>query len=65
MYHSDGRAPRPRRGDPNEKEVALLLATEDWRKLRLWAAEEMLTVEDIISRIVRGALEERPRVSIH
>jgi hypothetical protein len=64
VYDADGRAPKPRRGDPNEKRLSLLLGTDDWRKLRLWAAEEMLTVEDVVSRIVRGALEERPPVSI-
>jgi hypothetical protein len=40
-----------------------LLATDDWRKLRLWAAQEMLTVEEVVARIVRGALAERPPVS--
>jgi hypothetical protein len=64
VYDADGRAPRPLRGDPNEKELSLLLATDDWRKLRLWAAQEMLSVEEIVSRIVRGALEERPPVSV-
>ena len=41
-----------------------MLTTDDWRKLRLWAAEEALSVEDIVSRVVRERLEQRPRVSM-
>jgi hypothetical protein len=60
----EGRAPRPKGGDPNEKELAVLLSADDWRKLRLWAAEEALSVEEVVSRLLRRALEGRPRISL-
>jgi hypothetical protein len=56
-----GRAPRPRRGDPNIKPVRLALEPEEWRKLRFWAAQDATTVERVVMQIVRRALDARPR----
>jgi len=49
-------------GDPNVKSVRLSLATEEWRKLRAWAAAEDLGVHELIVRILRRELERRPRL---
>jgi hypothetical protein len=36
------------------------LSPEEWRKLRAWAAEEGTSVQAIIVRLLRRALEKRP-----
>jgi hypothetical protein len=60
MAEREGRSLHPRRGDPNVKELRLELTPEDWRKLRLWAAQQNTSVEAIVSQIVRRELERRP-----
>jgi hypothetical protein len=62
MEREEGRAPRPRRGDPNTKSVDLHLETEEWRRLRAWSAQESRSVEEVIERALRAALEARPRI---
>lgn len=57
----EGRAPRPKRGDPNVKMVRMTLTPEEWRKLRAWAAEEDTSIEEILGRIVRAELVGKPR----
>lgn len=42
------------------KSMRVALSAEEWRKLRAWAAEEATSVEAIIVRVVREALEHRP-----
>ncbi len=61
VIEREGRAPRPRGGDPNVKTVRLTLTPEEWRKLRLWAAEDDTSVQAVIGRIVRGELDRKPR----
>ena len=61
----EGRAPRPAGGDPNIKRVLLELTPEDWRRLRVWAAEELLTQDELIARLLRERLQERPATSYH
>jgi hypothetical protein len=61
MESSEGRSPRPRRGDPNVKNVRLALTPEEWRKLRLWAAEDSTSIEAIVRRTVERELVGRPR----
>jgi hypothetical protein len=56
-----GRSPVPEHGDPNVKTISLALEPEEWRKLRVWAAEEGTSVRAILVRIVRRVLEDRPR----
>jgi hypothetical protein len=57
MSEQEGRAPRPRRGDPNTKSVSLALTPREWRELRLRAAKNATSVQDIIVRILRHELE--------
>jgi len=52
----------PKRGDPNVKMTRLSLSPEEWRKLRAWAAEQGTSTQAIVVGIVRGALEQRPRI---
>ena len=58
---SKGRSPVPRGGDPNVRVMRIALVPEEWRKLRAWAAEEDTTIQEILVRILRCALEKRPR----
>jgi hypothetical protein len=60
---TQGRAPRPKAGDPNAKTVRLSLTAEEWRKLRVWAAEEDTSVQAILARIVSRELAGKPRRS--
>jgi hypothetical protein len=57
MSEQEGRAPRPKGGDPNTKSVALSLTPREWRELRLRAAKDATSVQDIIVRIVRHELD--------
>jgi hypothetical protein len=61
MAPPEGRAPEPKGGDPNVKTVRLSLTPDEWRKLRLWAAQEGTGTEQIVGEIVRRELERRPR----
>jgi len=56
----EGRAPRPTRGDPNMKMISVSLSPEEWRKLRMWAAEEDSSMDEIVDMLVRRALAPRP-----
>lgn len=60
MPEQQGRAPRPKRGDPNVKVMRLTLATDEWRKLRVWAAEEDTSVQQVVVQILRKELDRRP-----
>jgi hypothetical protein len=57
MSELEGRAPRPKRGDPNTKSVSLSLSPREWRELRLRAAKDATSVPDMIVRILRHELE--------
>ena len=57
----EGRSPVPKRGDPNVKTLTLGLSPEEWRRLRVWAAEQGTGVQEIVVQIVRASLERRPR----
>ena len=57
---SEGRASRPKRGDPNVKMMRLSLTTGEWRKLRVWAAEEDTSMQAVVGEIVRRELEKKP-----
>ena len=61
MSEQEGRAPRPKGGDPNTKSVSLSLTPREWRELRLRAANDATSVRDIIVRILRHELEETLR----
>lgn len=56
-----GRSPRPRRGDPNTKNVRLTLTASDWRELRLRAARDLSSLQQIVSEIVRRELDRDQR----
>ncbi len=58
----EGRAPRPKRGDPNVKMMRLALTAEEWRKLRVWAATEDTSMQAIVGKLVRRELERKPRL---
>jgi hypothetical protein len=60
---SEGRAPRPRGGDPNVKRVELSLTPEQWRRLRAWAAERGTSTEAIVVEVLRRELAQRPSVT--
>ena len=60
MVPAEGRAPHPRGGDPNVKTMPVELTTEEWRKLRLWAAQEDTSVQLVIGKILRRELEKLP-----
>ena len=60
MSTEEGRAPRPKGGDPNAKTVRLALTPEEWRKLRLRAAQDDTSVQAVIVEIVRRELDHRP-----
>jgi hypothetical protein len=57
MSEQEGRAPRPRGGDPNTKSVSLSLTPREWRELRLRAAKNAIGVQEVIVRILREELE--------
>jgi hypothetical protein len=57
----EGRAPSPKRGDPNVKMVRVALETDEWRKLRVWAAEDDTSVQQVVVQIIRRELDRRPR----
>ena len=61
MDSSEGRSPRPRDGDPNVKTIRLSLTPQEWRKLRVWAAEQDTSMQAVVSKILRRELEDRPR----
>jgi hypothetical protein len=61
MESREARSPHPRHGDPKVKTVRLALTPEEWRRLRLWAAEDSTSIEAIVRRIVEGELVGRPR----
>ncbi len=56
----EGRSPRPTRGDPNVKMMRLALTTDEWRKLRVWAAEEDTSMQEVVVQIIRRELDRRP-----
>jgi hypothetical protein len=56
-----GRSPRPRRGDPNTKNVRLTLTASEWRELRLRAARDLSSLQQIVSEIVRRELDRDER----
>ena len=60
MHPPEGRSPHPKDGDPNVKMMRLSLTPGEWRKLRVWAAEQDNTVEQIVQDVLRRALEGRP-----
>jgi hypothetical protein len=60
MAEREGRAPRPAGGDPNTKMMRLSLTPDEWRKLRVWAAEDDTSMQQIVNEFVRRALESRP-----
>jgi hypothetical protein len=60
MHPPEGRSPHPKDGDPNVKMMRLSLTPGEWRKLRVWAAEQDSTVEQIVQDVLRRALEGRP-----
>lgn len=61
MSEPEGRSPRPKRGDPNTKAVSLTLTPREWRELRLRAARDAMSVEEIIVGILRRELDETLR----
>ncbi len=61
MPEQEGRAPRPKGGDPNTKAVSLTLTPREWRELRLRAARDAMSVQAVIVRILRRELEETLR----
>jgi len=61
MSTGEGRSPRPKRGDPNVKTMRVALTPEEWRKLRVWAAEADTSIQAIVAEIVRRELAGKPR----
>jgi hypothetical protein len=61
MDETQGRAPVPKSGDPNVKMMHLTLTPDEWRKLRVWAAEEDTSMQTIVGSIVRRELTRKPR----
>ena len=43
------------------KVVSLELTPDEWRKLRLWAAQQDTSVQSVIGEIVRRELAGKPR----
>jgi hypothetical protein len=41
--------------------MRLSLTAEEWRKLRIWAAEEDTSMQAIVGAIVRRELDGKPR----
>jgi hypothetical protein len=63
MEPREGRSPYPKGGDPNVKTVRLALTPEEWRNLRLWAAQDSTSIETVLKRIVRDKLSSRQQSS--
>ncbi|MCW3018187.1 MAG: hypothetical protein JWN10_495 [Solirubrobacterales bacterium] len=61
MPEQEGRAPRPKGGDPNTRAVSLSLTPQEWRELRLRAAKDDTSVQEIIVGILRRELEQTLR----
>jgi hypothetical protein len=61
MTPQEGRAPRPKGGDPNVKMMRLTLTPDEWRKLRVWAAEDDTSMQHIVGDVVRRELAGSPR----
>ncbi len=61
MCEQEGRAPRPKRGDPNTKALSLTLTPREWRELRLRAARDAMSVQEVVVRILQRELEETLR----
>ena len=59
MTPQEGRSPRPKGGDPNVKMIRLTLTPEEWRKLRVWAAEEDTSMQQVVGEIVRRELDRK------
>jgi len=57
----EGRAPRPKGGDPNAKMMRLTLTPDEWRKLRVWAAEEDTSMQAVVVEILRRELAGKPK----
>jgi hypothetical protein len=60
MVAEEGRAPRPKGGDPNVKMMRLKLTADEWRKLRVWAAEDDTSMQQVLGEIVRRELAGKP-----
>jgi hypothetical protein len=60
MAVKEGRAPSPKAGDPSVKMMRLTLNPEEWRKLRVWAAEEDTSMQAIVGETMRRELAGRP-----
>jgi hypothetical protein len=43
--------------------IRVRLTDDEYRKLRVWAAEEGTSIQEINTRTLRTALENRPKVS--
>lgn len=56
LHESTGRAG----GDPNVKVMRLTLTPGEWRKLRVWAAEDDTSMQQVVGEIVRRELASRP-----
>ncbi|HXN38726.1 MAG TPA: hypothetical protein VN892_11865 [Solirubrobacteraceae bacterium] len=41
----------------------MTLTPDEWRKLRVWAAEDDTSMQQIVGEIVRHELDRRPRLS--
>jgi len=61
MTVQEGRAPYPKGGDPNVKMMRVTLTPDEWRKLRVWAAEEDTSMQAIVGELVRRELAGKPR----
>jgi hypothetical protein len=61
IMNEEGRSPRPRGGDPNVKMMRLSLSPEEWRKLRMWAAEEDTSMQTVVRDLLRRELAAKPR----
>jgi hypothetical protein len=62
VSQDDARAPYPRAGDPNVRTLQIQLTPDEWRQLRLLAAHELKSVQEVVSDILRDELESKPRV---
>ena len=60
MDDREARAPAPKRGDPHARLMRLELTAEEWRKLRAWAAQDAMSVQEIVIAILRRELAKRP-----
>ncbi len=60
MSTGEGRSPRPKGGDPNVKTMRVALTPEEWRKLRVWAAEADTSMQAIVAEVVRRELAGKP-----